>query len=183
MTGKIKLNAASGGGSVIIQAPSSSGNDRIITLPDIPNGTLLTNQSSGLGIVIQLINTAELSTFSTTSTNYVDITGATFNITPSSSSNKILFMFSCYWTNTLVSGSNAYVNIRTKRGTSNIYESAHSAESGSGGLQAKGTCNHIFIDEPSATGAITYKVQARVSNSNSTAYIYEARLMAFEVKQ
>ena len=182
MTAKIKLNATSGGGSVSLQAPSSSGNDRIITLPDIADGTLLTNQSSGLGKVIQLVNTAELSSFSTTSTNYVDMTGATLNITPSSSSNKILFMFSCYWVNTLVSSTNVYVNIRTKRGTSTIYESAHSAESVSGGLQAKGTCNQIFIDEPSSTNAVTYKVQVRVSNGSSTAYIYDARLMAFEVK-
>ena len=33
MTGKIKLNATSGGGSVSFQAPSSTGDDRIITLP------------------------------------------------------------------------------------------------------------------------------------------------------
>ena len=46
MTAKIKLNAASGGGSVSIQAPSSSSNNRVISLPDIADGTLLTSQSS-----------------------------------------------------------------------------------------------------------------------------------------
>jgi hypothetical protein len=46
MTAKIKLNAASGGGSVSIQAPSSSSNNRVISLPDIADGTLLTNQST-----------------------------------------------------------------------------------------------------------------------------------------
>jgi len=46
MTAKIKLNAASGGGSVSLQAPSSSSNNRIISLPDIADGTLLTNQST-----------------------------------------------------------------------------------------------------------------------------------------
>jgi len=49
MTAKIKLNAASGGGSISIQAPSSSSNNRVITLPDIADGTLLTS-SSGVGI-------------------------------------------------------------------------------------------------------------------------------------
>ena len=53
MSAKIKLNAASGGGSVSIQAPSSSSNNRVITLPDIADGTLLTNQSSGLGQIRQ----------------------------------------------------------------------------------------------------------------------------------
>ena len=42
MTGKIKLNAASGGGSVSFQAPSSTGDDRIITLPTTADGTVLT---------------------------------------------------------------------------------------------------------------------------------------------
>ena len=46
MTAKIKLNAASGGGSISIQAPSSSSNNRVIDLPDIADGTLLTSQSS-----------------------------------------------------------------------------------------------------------------------------------------
>lgn len=46
MTAKIKLNAASGGGSFSIQAPSSSSNTRVITLPDIADGTLLTSQST-----------------------------------------------------------------------------------------------------------------------------------------
>ena len=46
MTAKIKLNAASGGGAFSLQAPSSSSNNRIISLPDIADGTLLTSQSS-----------------------------------------------------------------------------------------------------------------------------------------
>tara|TARA_R100000742_G_C4268764_1_gene87167 strand:+ start:495 stop:1097 length:603 start_codon:yes stop_codon:yes gene_type:complete len=46
MTAKIKLNAASGGGSVSLQAPSSSSNDRVVSLPDIADGTLLTSESS-----------------------------------------------------------------------------------------------------------------------------------------
>ena len=46
MSGKIKLNSASGGGSVSIQAPSSSSNNRVISLPDIADGTLLTSEST-----------------------------------------------------------------------------------------------------------------------------------------
>ena len=46
MTAKIKLNAASGGGSISIKAPSSSSNNRVISLPDIADGTLVTSQST-----------------------------------------------------------------------------------------------------------------------------------------
>ena len=46
MTAKIKLKAASGGGSFSLQAPSNSVNTRVITLPDVADGTLLTSESS-----------------------------------------------------------------------------------------------------------------------------------------
>jgi len=42
MSAKIKLKAASGGGSVSIQAPSSSSNNRVFTLPDTADATLST---------------------------------------------------------------------------------------------------------------------------------------------
>ena len=43
---KIKLNAGSGGGAVRLEAPSSTSHNRVIDLPDLPDGTLLTNHSS-----------------------------------------------------------------------------------------------------------------------------------------
>ena len=46
MTAKIKLNAASGGGSFSLQAPSSSANNRVFTLPDSADATLLTSTAS-----------------------------------------------------------------------------------------------------------------------------------------
>ena len=56
MTGKIKLNAASGGGSVSFQAPSSTGDDRVITLPTTADGTVLTTTNpNGQGSIIQVV--------------------------------------------------------------------------------------------------------------------------------
>ena len=48
MTAKIKLNAASGGGSNSLQAPSSSSNNRVYkdTIPDEVDATLLTSNTS-----------------------------------------------------------------------------------------------------------------------------------------
>jgi len=46
MTAKIKLNAASGGGSFSLQAPSSSANNRVMTLPDVADGTIVTSEST-----------------------------------------------------------------------------------------------------------------------------------------
>ena len=57
MTGKIKLNAASGGGSVSFQAPSSTGDDRVITLPTTADGTVLTTTNPKAGNIIQVVAT------------------------------------------------------------------------------------------------------------------------------
>ena len=51
MSGKIKLNPTSGGGSFSIQAPASSSNNRVITLPDTDDFVLSTNRPS---CVVQL---------------------------------------------------------------------------------------------------------------------------------
>ena len=80
MTAKIKLNAASGGGSVSLQAPSSYSNNRVISLPDIADGTLLTSQSSldstklspAISSGISMIDTYNLS-------SSVNMSGATWN--------------------------------------------------------------------------------------------------------
>ena len=71
MTAKIKLNAASGGGSFSLQAPSSSANTRVMTLPDTADGTILTTTNPKAGNIIQVVSaTKTSSTFSSTSTSY-----------------------------------------------------------------------------------------------------------------
>jgi hypothetical protein len=91
MTAKIKLNAASGGGSFSLQAPSSSSNNRVITLPDIADGTLLTNQTTGLGKLLQFKTSANGTGtdtgFPSYSNNYVNNAGA--NVGPSLTINRI----------------------------------------------------------------------------------------------
>ena len=91
MTGKIKLNAASGGGSVSLQAPSSSGNDRVYTVPDIgSDGTLATTATAGK--ILQVVSTTKTDTASnsTASQTYWNNTDFKVTITPSSASSKIL---------------------------------------------------------------------------------------------
>ena len=89
MTAKIKLNAASGGGSFSLQAPSSSSNNRVITLPDVADGTLLTNQSTGLGKVLQVVHVEYSTQVISTSTSLID-TGLTLAITPIQTGSKML---------------------------------------------------------------------------------------------
>ena len=66
MTAKIKLNSASGGGSFSLQAPSSSSNDRVFTLPDVADATMAT--VNGITMCDTWVVTTD---FNNTSANFV----------------------------------------------------------------------------------------------------------------
>ena len=96
MTAKIKLNAASGGGSFSLQAPSSSSNNRVMTLPDTADGTLLTTTNPKSGNIIQVVSQtkADVTTIATSADSFYNYDDASLKvtITPSSASNKIFLL-------------------------------------------------------------------------------------------
>ena len=94
MTAKIKLNAASGGGSFSLQAPSSSSNNRVFTIPDVADGTIATTATAGK--ILQVANVTKTDTFS------ANISSGTFSgsamelaFTAASTSNRLLFIVNC----------------------------------------------------------------------------------------
>ena len=176
MSAKIKLNAGSGGGSFSLQAPSSSSNNRVITLPDIADGTLLTNQSSGLGKILQVVSTTKTDTTSTTSTSFVNITGLAVTITPSSASSKI---YICgyvqigindarYSTYLRISGGNAATYIGDANTGVEVANTVrmHSANDS----YSQQSSPLMFLDSPNTTNAITYQV-TWASQSSQTSYL------------
>jgi hypothetical protein len=162
MTAKIKLNAASGGGSFSLQAPSSSSNTRVMTLPDTADGTILTTTNPKSGNIIQVVSTTKTDDFSTTSTSFTDVTGLSVAITPSSTSNKILVMISVDASNTVASRS---VIVGLFRGSTNLLGSAVSNRKRGFQLANFGDANvgesigFQFLDSPSTTSETTYKIQ------------------------
>ena len=182
MTAKIKLNAASGGGSISIQAPSSSSNNRVISLPDIADGTLLTNQSSGLGKIGQFSQTLNSYAHTTSSTSLTDLlsaSGVTFTVamTPSATSSKILFT------------ANLFLNALNVNLQEHRYQLSIQAKIGSGSYSEIQAYNYLgqynytganalllnsipipfsFLYSPSTTSAVTFKMQAKVYNSSAS---------------
>ena len=185
MTAKIKLNAASGGGSFSLQAPSSSSNNRVFTIPDIADGTIATTATAGK--ILQVVPVFKGDRFRTTSTSFTDITGMSVTITPIAANSKILVQGS-------VNGGNNHLNdyssaIRTMR---SIAGGSFSEDNKLNGL-ADGSrpritfravsnaanayhipCGYAFtgVDDPSYSvgNAIIYKLQTRCQNS-SYAYL------------
>lgn len=170
---KIKLNATSGGGSVSIEAPSSSSNNRVFTLPDTADATLLTTNST-VGKILQFISTTKTDRFTTQSTSMVDVTGMTRTITPSSSSNKIFI------STTLCVGhdAGAYPAFNLLRDSTHIaVPTGNAVIGGSGRNTSFGPIGILdsyklevitfnFLDEPADTNAHTYKLQVSLGQSN-----------------
>ena len=87
----IKLTADSGGGTFEIKAPSSSGNTRVLTLPDTGNATVLTTDTS-VGKILQVVTTSDsdrIARGSLSVDGFTAITGLSLSITPSSNTSKI----------------------------------------------------------------------------------------------
>ena len=94
MTAKIKLNAASGGGSFSLQAPSSSSNNRVFTLPDSADATILTS-TTDLGKLVHYENiiwNGHASIGATTSRPEIS-SSIRFTYTPTSATNKIILRY------------------------------------------------------------------------------------------
>ena len=81
----IKLTADSGGGTFEIKTPSSSGNTRVLTLPDTGNLTL------GETGIVQVVQTFKTDSFSeSVGAQNASSVVMSVNITPTSATNKLL---------------------------------------------------------------------------------------------
>ena len=172
MTAKIKLNAASGGGSFSLQAPSSSSNNRVFTLPDSADATLLTSTSS-VGKVLQSVNATYSTTYANTTATYAD-TGLTATISISASSKVLILVtqpLEMKQTNNKARG-----DIRLMRGSTEIYgNTSHQIIM----LENQTTdtkyfssyVNLTFLDTGASTGSNTYKTQIRCHTEGNNARI------------
>ena len=180
MTGKIKLNAASGGGSVSFQAPSSTGDDRVITLPTTADGTVLTTTNPKAGNIIQVVQHSTNSEVSSTNASYVD-SGLSGAITPSASSNKILVIVNQFYRFTR-SSTQTGGGFQLLRG-STVIETGPNNSSGSepyGVYYVVGGASEIevygrycleYLDSPSTTSSTTYKTQMAPHTTASSATV------------
>ena len=164
----IKLTADSGGGTFEIKAPSSSGNTRVLTLPDTGNATVLTTDTS-VGKILQVVSVNKTDVQSTTSTSYIDITGLSLNITPSATNSKILLTG-----NVVIHHSQYTAFVQILRDSTAIGTPATGSNSAYIVYNSEGDRNGgraiNFLDSPNTTSQVTYKIQFR-RDGGSTLYI------------
>jgi len=140
----------------------------------ITDGTITSaDLASGVGgKVLQVVSTHKNDDFTTASASFVDVTGLSASITPSSTSNKILVMFSITVCNDNIGTG---THIRLMRGSTEIaparsvanYESSwHTFSNVDTNITRHVTFQ--FLDSPSTTSATTYKVQIKPQGNTST---------------
>ena len=170
---KIKFTGnASGSATFDIQSPASS-TDRTLSIPD-KTGTFLV----GSGI-IQVVQTTKTDTFEVAGTTYTDVTGMSVAITPASSSNKILVLLNVHYSG----GVSAHPGILLMRDSTYIFrgdtaasrervtiggEDSDDVSSGNLTMDSSSAC---YLDSPSTTSSITYKIQLRGRDGYGSGFI------------
>tara|TARA_Y100000401_G_C8191407_1_gene158926 strand:- start:57 stop:593 length:537 start_codon:yes stop_codon:yes gene_type:complete len=132
------------------------------------------NSNLASGRILQVQSTLKTDSFSSsTASSDVDITGLSVNITPSSTSSKILVMAHV----TVNSNGTSGVHIRIKRGSTVVGGGSSGSRTPFGfvtdagqadGNRAITTGGYNFIDEPSSTSQLTYKVTYEQYNGSNT---------------
>jgi hypothetical protein len=151
-------------GSVTLQEPAIAGT----TVLDLPatSGTILTTTSPKVGNVIQVVGATQGIQTSTTSTSFVD-TGLTATITPTSSTSKILAIYSAQFRRSTGDTSNG-VNVILVRGSTQIQKAAGYGGFTNTSIFQTWNVASSFVDSPATTSATTYKVQFSSTISGQT---------------
>ena len=134
-------------------------------------GTIVDTARAGGIIQVQTMLYTS-SSFSTTSTSFVDVTGFSLSITPTSSSNKILCFVDALLRTTGGFHENARSEINLVRGSTVINNKFVGQYIGNtDGNNMYIPTQIIFLDSPATTSSTTYKIQIESENSNFTTAI------------
>jgi hypothetical protein len=161
---QVKISGnASGTGVLTISAPNTN-TDRSITIPDKAGAIAV-----GAGTIVQVVNATTNTQTSSTSTTYADTT-LTASITPNSTSNKVLVLFSqagCH-----KSGGNTHGRLKLLRDSTDLYEpdNYYGWVNGTSN-DGVATISGCYLDSPSSSSSVTYKTQFNNGDGAGTVYV------------
>ena len=168
------------GNAVIIAGPNSNpAANRTLTLPSNADGTILTTTFPKSGSIIQVKQAVKTDTASISNATFADVSGLSISITPSSTSNKILVECSVV-TGGQADGFIAFKILRDSTaigigtaGTGNQTNASFSTAFGNASTHqfAVKPASWSFLDSPSSTSSLTYKVQWASTYLDRTMYV------------
>lgn len=167
------INATSTGSGGLITTAADSGSLELQS----DGTTIATLSSTGLtmaagkkvfseGSVLQVVQVSYNTEFSTTSSTFADI-GLSASITPSSSSNKVLVFYSIGY---LIQDTNL-AGIQLLRGATILQSSIRAAASSTHASYM----HNEYLDSPSTTSSVTYKIQSNKNTGNAFATCWNAQ--------
>lgn len=142
--------------------------DGSIVTADFASGAI-TGSILPAGSILQVVQDTKTDTFTTSSTSFVDVTGLSVSITPSSTSSKILVLVDIS-VGTASSGYSIYNLVKDStdlyQGTeAKTYVGSHIEYFGSASYI--GTLHMCYLDSPSTTSSTTYKIQVRATSGTA----------------
>ena len=170
----LKLNGATSG-SIELDVPAAIGSDLNITIPGAA-GTL--DRLERAGNILQVVNASTNTEVSNSTTTMTD-TGLSVNITPSSTTSKILvFVSQPYLTSR--TNTSTFASIILLRDSTQL--TGHPKSSGGGFLLGyagagvttatiRGVYNVTYLDSPATTSQVTYKTQMAVNSAINSAVV------------
>jgi hypothetical protein len=178
-SGSVTLQEPAVAGTTVLDLPATSGtiltSASAISASNITTGTLPAARLP-VGSVLQVVSTVKTDTFITSSSSFVDVTGLSVTITPTSATSTILVLFQ-------VNGSQevgaARASLRLVRGSTviNAGAVAGSRTPALGGFSSSdqsipsAPISGSFLDSPATTSSTTYKIQAVMPAGSGDVYI------------
>ena len=135
----------------------------------IPRDGLVSGASGG---IIQVVSTHITAAFTTQSETYTDITGHNVTITPTRADSKILIDYRVQWMHTGSNGATA--TLRLLRGSTNIGTPVATDDRmgilvlNCASQENMSSSSINYLDSPSTTSAITYKMQIHLDGSGGS---------------
>ena len=143
--------------------------DKIIPISGVPTG--------GGGGIVQVKLTTSInsgSQFSTGSGTYVDVTGYSCTISPTSTTSKILVTLNPIFLLNNGSGTSQRVGLKLLRDSTSLLDQNDFCSHQVGNAEADylGVAGYFqYLDSPSTTSSITYKVQIKQHAGGGTTYV------------
>jgi hypothetical protein len=148
-----------------------AGQDNYVLTYDNGSGLVsLEAASGGAGKILQVVSTAKTDTFTMTSSTFADVTGLSASITPSSTSNKVLVMVHMTITGNTATDNTAMIRLLRDSTDILLGDTASSRTRVTQQVDptdgnATSSAAIVYLDSPSSTSALTYKIQVAASNS------------------
>ncbi len=170
---KIKLNSASGGGSVSFEGPASLGTDKVIKFPTAP------------GVIVQVQNTTVTATSTITCSSAWEDSALTCSLTPTSSDSKILISMSAtgegnatnqqrfgYRIKKAISGGSTTYLTGAAAGSRTLLTGYTGDLTDNATTTASSFSLSNYLDSPSTTSAVTYTIQVTYDNAGGSGTYY-----------